>query len=65
LGFPSSSPAPERSSPKGIKKVIQTTIIIPYFLSWILLGAIFIQLFSLYGPMTSVVSSLGATPSYS
>ncbi len=41
-----------------LKKVIQTSIFIPYFLSWILLGGIVIELFSLDGPVNLLLTKL-------
>jgi len=47
---------------RKVKKLIQTTIFIPYFLSWILLGTIFIQMFSFNGPINSLVVLFGGQP---
>lgn len=41
-----------------LKKFIQTSIFIPYFLSWILLGGIVIELFSLDGPVNLILTKL-------
>jgi putative aldouronate transport system permease protein len=46
------------------KKFIQTTIFLPYFLSWILIGSIFVEMFSLTGAVNSVLSMFGIQGEY-
>lgn len=44
---------------KGFKKFVQTSIFLPYFLSWAVLGGIIFEIFSLKGPINSILSSIG------
>ncbi|MCF2937974.1 ABC transporter permease subunit [Paenibacillus alkaliterrae] len=44
------------------KRIIQTSIFLPFFLSWAVLGGVILELFSLNGPINSLVSSLGLEP---
>jgi putative aldouronate transport system permease protein len=43
-------------------RFVQTTIFMPFFLSWAVLGGIMIELFSIKGPINSVVSAFGFEP---
>lgn len=49
---------------KTLKKVIQTTIFLPYFLSWALLGNIFVEMFSQYGTINYYLGFLGIKGEY-
>ena len=49
---------------KILKKVIQTIIFLPYFLSWALLGNIFVDLFSLNGGVNYFLSLIGIQGEY-
>lgn len=42
-----------------LKKIIQTTIFLPYFLSWALLGNIFVEMFSQTGTVNYFLSFIG------
>ena len=42
-----------------LKKIIQTTIFLPYFLSWILLGDMFVEMFGQYGVFNLVLETFG------
>lgn len=44
---------------KRYKKLVQTVSYLPYFMSWVILGSIFFSLFSLDGPVNSILSALG------
>ncbi len=44
------------------KRVVQTTILLPYFISWPILGGIFLDLFSLNGPINKLVEAIGFEP---
>lgn len=46
----------------GYKKAIQSLTYIPHFLSWVILGGIFIMLFSQTGPINSCLVKLGGSP---
>ena len=46
-------------SRKGFSKLVQTSIFIPYFLSWTILGSIVIEIFSLDGPVNSLLNLAG------
>ncbi len=46
-------------SRKGFSKLVQTSIFIPYFLSWTILGSIVIEIFSLDGPVNSLLKLAG------
>lgn len=43
----------------GFKKVVQTCSYLPHFFSWVVLGGIFIMLFSIEGPVNSILKMLG------
>ncbi len=49
---------------KKLKKIIQTTIFLPYFLSWALLGNIMVEMFSYSGSFNLFVRKLGIEPQY-
>lgn len=49
---------------KHLKKVIQTTIFLPYFLSWALLGNIFVEMFSKSGSFNYLLGFLGIEGQY-
>jgi ABC-type polysaccharide transport system, permease component len=44
------------------KKVVQTVSYLPFFLSWVILGGIFINILSLEGPVNTVLSVFGVKP---
>lgn len=44
------------------KKRVQTAIFIPYFLSWVILGGIIQQIFSLSGPINGFIEAVGGKP---
>ncbi len=46
------------------KKAVQTIIYLPYFLSWAVLGGIFLDLFSLNGGVNSILNALGGDAVY-
>ena len=43
-------------------KVVQTTVFLPYFLSWAILGGVISELLYLDGPINSVIQMLGGEP---
>lgn len=45
---------------KWFSKIVQTSIFLPFFLSWAILGGIIIEMFSLDGPINSVLKAFGA-----
>lgn len=47
---------------RRFRKVIQTVSFLPYFMSWVVLGSIFISIFSIDGVFASIVQLLGGTP---
>ena len=47
---------------KKFKKTVQTVSYLPYFLSWIILGGIVINVLSLDGPVNALLSVLGFKP---
>lgn len=49
---------------RKLKKVIQTTIFLPYFLSWALLGNIMVEMFSFTGSVNHFLALFGAKPEY-
>ena len=49
---------------KRIKGICQTLVYLPYFLSWVLLGGIIMDLLSLSGIMNSAIANLGLEPVY-
>ena len=44
------------------KRAIQTLTYLPHFFSWVILGGIFLMLFSGSGPINSVIKLVGANP---
>ena len=46
------------------KKTVQTISYLPHFLSWVILGGMFIQLLALSGPVNIMLSKLGISPVY-
>ncbi len=46
------------------KKTFQTIVYLPHFLSWVVLATVITNMFSLDGPINSVVSLFGGTPIY-
>lgn len=49
-------------SSKRFKKITQTVSFLPYFMSWVVLGSIFINIFSVNGAFAAMVQLLGGTP---
>ncbi len=49
---------------KSVKKAMQTIIFLPYFLSWALIGSIFVEMFSLQGTINYITGRFGAEPVY-
>ena len=47
-----------------LKKLIQTTIFLPYFLSWILIGTVFVDMFSLTGAVNNILGIFGIEGKY-
>jgi len=45
-----------------LKRSIQTIVYLPHFISWVLLAAIFFNVFSINGIINTVISNLGAKP---
>ncbi len=45
-----------------LKKLIQTAVYLPYFLSWVLLGSIFLSMLSLDGVINSLIKLFGGDP---
>jgi putative aldouronate transport system permease protein len=43
---------------KGLKRLIQTVVYLPHFLSWVIVGAMFRQIFSVTGIFNTVLQSL-------
>jgi len=44
------------------KRLVQTSIFLPFFLSWTVLAGVIFELFSLQGPVNSIISASGAEP---
>ena len=44
-----------------MKKWIQTVVYLPHFLSWVILGGIMLDIFSLHGPVNNIITGLGGT----
>jgi putative aldouronate transport system permease protein len=44
------------------KKLVQTISYLPHFLSWVVLGGIFFQFFSINGPINVLIEALGLKP---
>ena len=52
---------------KSAKKLLQTMVTLPYFISWVVMAGMFSVIFSSTGPVNSLLSSLGMdlfTPQY-
>lgn len=47
---------------KRFQKYVQTAIFVPYFLSWVILGSIIKQIFSLNGPINQMIGVTGIEP---
>lgn len=47
---------------KAIKQSVQTLIYLPYFLSWVILGGIVLDIFALDGPINAILQVLGIDP---
>lgn len=47
-----------------LKKIIQVVIFLPYFLSWALLGNIFVEMFSYNGSFNYMMGMIGVEPQY-
>ena len=47
---------------KTFKRTVQTITYMPYFLSWVILGGIFVSMFSLDGIVNMLVKALGGQP---
>ena len=45
-----------------VKRVVQTVVYLPHFMSWVLLSAIFIDMFSLSGVVNQITGLFGAKP---
>ncbi|MFD0712528.1 ABC transporter permease [Paenibacillus sp. GCM10027626] len=45
-----------------LKRSVQTLLYLPHFLSWVIVGGIFINLLSLDGFLNTILSSIGAAP---
>lgn len=43
-------------------RVVQTSVFLPYFLSWAVLGAVIFEIFSLNGPINAILNHLGFDP---
>jgi len=44
------------------KRLVQTSIFLPFFLSWTVLAGVIFELFSLQGPVNSLINASGAEP---
>jgi len=47
---------------KWIKRIVQTLIYLPHFISWVLLSGIFIKLLSVNGPVNKLLGVMGLGP---
>ena len=47
---------------KYFKRFVQTTVFIPYFFSWAILGGMILEIFAYDGVINSVISALGGEP---
>lgn len=43
----------------GFRRVVQTIVYLPNFISWVILGTVFKQMFGMYGPVNNLLVSLG------
>jgi putative aldouronate transport system permease protein len=50
------------STMRRLKNVVQTFVFMPYFISWVVLGGIFVDIFSLEGAFNQVLSIFGIEP---
>ena len=46
------------------KKIFQTVVYLPHFLSWVVLATVVTNMFSLDGPINAVISAFGGNPIY-
>lgn len=46
------------------KRFVQTSIFIPFFLSWVVLGGIIFEIFALTGPVNGLLGMIGIKPIY-
>jgi len=44
------------------KRFVQTSVFLPFFLSWTVLGGVILEIFSLHGPINSILSAFGIEP---
>lgn len=49
-------------SGRRFKQLVQTTVFIPYFFSWAILGGMVIEIFSYDGAVNNLIASLGGEP---
>lgn len=47
---------------KHFKRVVQTITYMPYFLSWVILGGIFVSMFSMDGLFNNLIRAMGGEP---
>ncbi len=47
---------------RWFKRTVQTITYLPFFFSWVILGGIFLMLFSTTGPMNSILATFGIDP---
>ena len=47
---------------KRFAKLVQSSLFLPYFISWAVLGGIFIELLSIHGPINELLGSIGIEP---
>ena len=47
---------------KHFKRVVQTVTYMPYFLSWVILGGIFVSMFSMDGLFNNLIRAMGGEP---
>lgn len=47
---------------KYLVKTIQTSVYLPYFLSWVILSGIMLQIFSINGPVNNLLEFMGLEP---
>ena len=45
-----------------VKKLYQTLMYLPHFLSWVIIGSLVSKIFGSAGPINSLISSMGGTP---
>lgn len=44
------------------QKLVQTSVFLPFFLSWAVLGGVMLEVFSLNGPVNALISAFGIEP---